>query len=188
MHGTIQSDPSQNKWQTPKGDSLLGRGPHTLNNLIDTFDLILDPCCSGINDCLIPTEKGGKYFTLKENGLKQDWKDNSIFNPPFSMTVIDPKTNQPKTRINKDTNLKETVYKSAIGAWVGKAISQVTEHGITAIGILPVYTSQKWFQQYIQRIAVVDFIDGRVHYTNPTNGTSGSPNFDTMLVFWIPRK
>jgi len=186
MHGITQSNPSQNWWRTPKGDNLLGRGPHTLNNLIDTFDLVLDPCCSGINDCLIPIKKGGKFFTKEDDGLNQDWKYNTIFNPPFSKTVIDPKTDKPKTRINKD-GITETVYKSAIGDWIIKAISQVQQHGITVIGILPVYTSQTWFHQYIHNVVPVDFIHGRVHFTSP-EGKTGSPNFDTMLVFWMTKK
>jgi len=187
MHGTTQSNPSQNLWRTPRGDKLLGKGPHTINNLIKEFNLILDPCCSGIDDCLIPIKQGGKFFTKEDDGLKQDWKYNSIFNPPFSKTVIDNTTNLPKTRLNKDTKKIETIYKSAVGDWIEKAISQVTKHGITAIGILPVYTSQTWFHQYIHNIAPVDFIHGRVHFTSP-EGKTGSPNFDTMLVFWIPRK
>ena len=40
MNGTVQSDPSQNLWRTPKGDRLLGRGPFTVNKLIKQFDLV----------------------------------------------------------------------------------------------------------------------------------------------------
>lgn len=188
MHGTVQSDLSQNLWATPKGDSLLGRGPHTLNKLIKQFDLILDPCCSGPADCLIPVNQGGKFYTKEDDGLKQEWKHNSIFNCPFSQGLFDTKTNLPILKMKHNLIGPQTQkYESVIGTWIEKAISQVTKHGITAIGILPVYTSTIWFQQYIHQIAPVDFINGRVHFTSP-DGRTGSPNFDTMLVFWIPRK
>lgn len=187
MNGTVQSDPSQNLWQTPKGDKLLGRGPHTINKLIKAFDLILDPCCSGPDDCLIPEKLGGKFFTKKENGLTQDWKYNTIFNPPFSKTVIDNTTQLIKLKSHKVIGPQQIHYESALMDWTQKAVSQVLKHGITVIGIYPVYTSIAYFQQYIKNIAVLDFIDGRIHYTLP-NGKTGSPNFDQMLVFWIPKK
>lgn len=186
MHGTTQSDPSQNLWRTPKGDNLLGRGPHTINNLIKTFDLILDPCCSGTDDCLIPPKQGGKFFTKKENGLTKNWKHNTIFNPPFSKMSLD-ENNKPKTRTNKQTNKQEFIYKSAIPDWLEKTTTQVVKHGITVIGILPVYTSPTWYHQYIHNIATVEFIHGRIRFISP-EGKTGSPNFDSMLVFWIPRK
>jgi len=186
MNGTVKSDSSQNLWRTPKGDKLLGRGPYTINKLIKEFNLILDPCCSGPIDSLIHIEDGGKFFTKEDDGLAQEWKYNSIFNPPFAkLTYNDDGT----VRTKYDLKLKMDVpmYKSAIEDWIIKAVSQVVQHGITAIGILPVYTSPKWFHQYINGIVPVEFINGRVHYTNP-DGKTGSPNFDTMLVFWIPRK
>lgn len=183
MNGTTQSDRAANLWRTPKGDALLGRGPHTLNNLIDTFKLVLDPCCSGPDDCLIPN---GRFFTPDDDGLTQDWNDNFIFNPPFSELQFNP-DGTVKIHQNKDTLLLEPTYKSVIGKWIEKAIAEVCKHNVTGIGILPVYTSQTWFHQYIHNIAPIDYIHGRVHYTDP-NGKTGSPNFDTMLVFWMPKK
>lgn len=186
MNGTVQSDPSQNLWRTPKGDKLLGRGPYTVNKLIKEFDLRLDPCCSGLIDCLVPPEQDGQFYTKEDDGLKQPWLYNTIFNPPFAKLVYN--TNDTvKMKLDKKTKMLVPVYKSAIEDWVIKAISQVVQNSITAIGILPVYTSPKWFHQYINNIAPVVFLDGRVHYTNP-DGKTGSPNFDTMLVFWQPRK
>lgn len=186
MHGTVQSDREANLWRTPKGDTLLGRGPYTLNKLIDEFNLILDPCCSGPDDCLIPESKGGKFYTPADDGLRQDWNEPFIFNPPFSELQYNP-DGTVKMHLNKKTQLQEPTYKSVISIWIEKAVNEVLQYGVTGIGILPVYTSQTWFHQYCHDIAPVQFIHGRVHYTAP-DGRSGSPNFDTMLVFWTSRK
>jgi len=186
MNGTVQSDPSQNLWRTPKGDKLFGRGPYTVNKLIKEFALRLDPCCSGEIDCLVPIDQGGQFYTKKDDGLKQPWLYNTIFNPPFAKLVYN-QDGTLKMKFDKKTQMQVPVYKSAIEDWIKKAVSEVLDNGITVIGILPVYTSPKWFHQYINGVASIEFINGRIHYTNQ-DGKTGSPNFDSMLVFWQPRK
>ena len=76
-------DKSHNLLRTPKEDSKLG-SHWTLNKLIKQFNLNLDPCCSGPIDAMCE-----QYFTPKENGLKQEWKYNTIFNPPSSKPIFE---------------------------------------------------------------------------------------------------
>jgi len=181
MNGTTQSDHSQNLWRTPKGDSPLGRSNITVNKLIKQYNLKLDPAASGPEDAM--TEH---YYTIKEDGLKQEWTENSIFNPPFSKMVIDGTTKLPKLKSIKGIGPTQPVYKSVIGDWVKHAVEQSIKHKIVAIGILPVYTSLAWYHQYIQDIVTPIFIYGRIHYIHPS-GKTGSPNFDSMIVIWDGR-
>jgi len=179
MYGT-QSDPRQNLWRTPKGNKELGKSGITLNMLIEKFELKLDPAASGIQDAMTP-----RYFTKKDDGLKQEWTENTIYNPPFSIQSLD-KNGKPKFSINKKTNEVKPVYKSAIGKWVEKGIQQAMKHKIVVIGILPVYTSPAWFHDYVADIAEIKFIHGRIHYESP-EGKTGSPNFDSMICIWDAR-
>ena len=51
-------------WTTPK---------YLFDELNKEFNFTLDPCCS------INTAKCKKFYTLKEDGLKQDWGGGSGF-------------------------------------------------------------------------------------------------------------
>jgi site-specific DNA-methyltransferase (adenine-specific) len=59
-----------NEWPTPQW----------LFDLLDMeFGFTLDPCCTK------ESAKCSRYYTMKENGLLQDWSDDSVFmNPPYS--------------------------------------------------------------------------------------------------------
>jgi len=179
MNGTVQSDQSQNLWQTPKRDKPFGTSNITLNILIKEFDLQLDPCATNKTDSMCK-----KHFTKNTDGLSKEWLENTIFNPPFSIPVIE--NGKHKTTIDKNGEEK-LCYKSAIGLWVEKALQQSILHKTVVIGILPVYTSTKWFHEYVDGIAQVIFIKGRIHFIHPS-GKTGSPNFDSMLVIWDARK
>ena len=124
------------------------------------------------------------YFTKKQDGLSKEWTVNAIFNPPFAEPVLNP-DGTPKTRL-KD-GIEQPVFKNVIGKWVKKAVEQSIKHRTIVIGILPVYTGSDWFQRFIKGIVHVDYLPGRIRYTAP-DGKTGSPNFDSMLVFWDARK
>lgn len=94
MNGITQSDHSQNLWRTPKGDKQLGKSGITLNMLIKKFDLKLDPCASGPEDSMCK-----RFYTKEQNGLKLEWNENSIYNPPFAIQVLD-KKGKPKFTID----------------------------------------------------------------------------------------
>ena len=177
MHGTTQSDSSKNEWETPKGDTKLARSEITLNILKKKYNLKLDPCASFKNTMC------DKYFTKLQDGLSQEWKVNAIFNPPFNEPVM--KNGTQEIRIKG--NIIEPVYKNVIGKWVKKAVEQSLKHHTIVIGILPVYTGSDWFQRYIKDIVYVEWLPGRIKHTSP-DGRTGSPNFDSMLVFWDARK
>lgn len=182
MHGTTQSDPSQNKWKTPKGDNQLGKSGITLNMLIKEFDLKLDPAADKDNTMC------KEFFTIKDNGLTKEWTKNTIYNPPYSEEILDETTGDPVLKMNKKKiGPQQPKYLSVLGAWVEHGVKQAMKHKIVVIGILPVYTSQAWFHQYVDGVAEIKFLFGRVHYEAP-DGSSGSPNFDTMICIWDARE
>lgn len=178
MHGTIPSDSSQIEWTTPKGDKKFGRTNLTLNKLIKEFDLKLDPCATALNTMC------KYYYTKQQDGLKQIWNKNFIFNPPFAEPKLDSKTHKPIFRYDKKKKEMVPAYKSVIGKWVEKAIQEAISNKVVGIGILPVYTSLDWYHNYILDIASIIWLRGRMRY----GGGKGSPNFDTMICIWDGRK
>ena len=169
-----------NFWCTPKGDKPLANSNYTVNKLIHLYDLKLDPCCDGAHNCLVPPELGGYFYTPKEDGLTQSWKDNAIFNPPFSMLVRDSNNN---IQYNKSGNPK---WRPAIGDWCYKALHEARKHKTIVIGILPANTDTKWFHDTIYnelKCSDYKFLQGRIKYTL-YNKPCKSPPFASMLVFW----
>ena len=183
MMVVAQVTKENNLWRTPKGDEPLD-SKITLNKLITKFSLKLDPCCSGPIDCLIPPKKGGIFFTPKEDGLKQQWKHNAIFNPPFSRMVLDEKQKPKKNEKG------EIIYTSAIGDWCQKAIDESIKNHILAIGILPLYNAG-WFRDYVWEILPKSHIymfDKRIQFLNQKNQKVKGTRFDSFLAFWDGRK
>ena len=179
----VQVSKENNLWRTPKGDSPLD-SKITVNKLIKNFKLKLDPCCSGPNDCLVPPERGGIYYTPKENGLLQNWKHNAIFNPPFSKIKYD---DHGKPKRNENGKI---MYESAIGDWCEKAISESIKHKILVVGILPLYNTQ-WFRDYVWDILPKGHIymfDKRIQFLNQKNQIVKGTRFDSFMAFWDQRR
>lgn len=180
MMGITPSDSSNIFWKTPKGDSPFGRSGITLNKLKKAYDLKLDPCCMGPEDAMCE-----RFYTPKEDGLKQKWDENFIYNPPFAEPVLDENGIQ-KTRVDPSTGEIKPVFKSVICKWIKKGFDEVRKHKVLGIGILPAYTDLDCYHDYIFDIlppGCITFIKGRIHYIG-VDGKSGSPNFPSMLVFW----
>lgn len=112
-------------WSTPQDfyDKLNGE-----------FNFTLDPCATDDN------HKTAKYFTIKDDGLKQDWSNDIVFmNPP---------------------------YGREIGKWVKKA----SESNTTVVCLVPSRTDTRWWHDYvIGGGAEVRFIKGRLKFGNSKN-------------------
>jgi len=62
-----------NEWETPQD---------LFEKLNEEFCFTLDPCATKEN------AKCEKYYTKKENGLIQDWRDEVVFmNPPYGREI-----------------------------------------------------------------------------------------------------
>ena len=110
------------EWTTPQNlfDAL---------NLLHHFDL--DVAATHEN------AKCEKYFTIEEDGLKQDWEGHTVFcNPP---------------------------YGREISKWVKKAYEESQKPGTKVVMLLPSRTDTAWFQDYCLK-GHVQFLRGRLYF------------------------
>jgi phage N-6-adenine-methyltransferase len=115
------------EWETPQW---------LYDKLDDEFHFTLDPCAADEN------HKCDKYYTKKENGLAQDWKDDIVFmNPP---------------------------YGRKIGQWVEKAYYDFLR-GATVVCLLPSRTDTKWWHDYCMK-GKIRFIKGRLRFVGAKYG------------------
>ena len=117
---------SSNKedWETPQD---------LFNELNKEFNFTVDVASSEQN------HKCKRYYTEKENGLIQNWDNETVWcNPP---------------------------YGRKIGDWVKKA----SESNATVVMLLPARTDTKWFHEYIYNKAEIRFIKGRLKFGNSVN-------------------
>lgn len=116
------------EWETP--DELF-------KELDSKYHFTLDACACPEN------AKCKKFFTVKEDGLAQDWKGHTVFCCP------------PSGRGN-------------LRRWVQKAAKEAKKKGTTVVMLLPVSTDSKWFQEniYLQPGVKIKFLPERVKFVN----------------------
>ena len=115
------------EWPTPQ---------KLFDELNTEFDFTLDPCSTDEN------HKCEHYFTINEDGLKQEWTNETVFvNPPYS-------------------NCKEWVFKSWFEWFYNNA---------TVVMLLPARTDTQWFHQWVYNIAEIRFIKGRLKFGDSKN-------------------
>ena len=115
-----------NEWETPQD---------LFDKLNIKYHFTLDPCATDYN------HKCDKYYTIKTDGLKQDWTNEIVFcNPP---------------------------YGRSIGKWVKKCYEE-SLNGTKIVMLIPSRTDTKWFHQYIYRRPniKIEFIKGRLKFIN----------------------
>ena len=114
-------------WATP---------PEVFKELDDEFHFTLDPCCTK------ETAKCKKFFTPKEDGLKQSWKGERCFvNPPFGRKQA---------------------------AWIKKGYEE-SRGGALVVFLIPARTDTKHFHKYLYGKAELRFIKGRIKFINPNS-------------------
>lgn len=130
----------KNNWATPQA---------FFDKLDDEFHFTLDPCADDFN------HKCDRYYTEKQDGLKQDWSGETVFcNPP---------------------------YGREIGKWVKKCFEEVYCGSCKcAVLLLPARTETRWFHDYIYNKAEIRFIKGRLRF----GGSSDNAPFPSMVVVY----
>lgn len=107
--------------------------------LDDEFHFTLDPCCTEL------TAKCKKFYTPKEDGLKQDWKGHNVFvNPPFGRE-------QP--------------------LWIKKCFEESLKPNTLVVMLIPARTDTKAFHKYIYPHAEIRFVKGRLTFEKPNTDT-----------------
>ena len=139
MNNNIMFSSASGEWSTPQD---------FFDNLNDEFHFTLDPCADESN------HKCDKYFTKKQDGLKEDWSEERVFcNPPYGRDVV---------------------------KWVRKCFEEVYAGKCrVAVMLLPARTDVKWFHEYIYHRAEIRFVRGRLKF----GGKQPAP-FPSMVVIF----
>ena len=117
-----------NEWSTPQA---------FFDELNKEFNFTLDPCATSENS------KCNKYFTVEDDGLKQDWSKDTVFmNPPYG---------------------REIKY------WVQKAYEESLK-GATVVCLIPARTDTAYWHDYIfGKADDIRFLRGRLKFGDSKN-------------------
>ena len=101
------------------------------------YKFTLDPCATDENALC------DKYYTIKDNGLEQDWKGEIVFmNPPYNKTLC---------------------------KWVEKAYKESLK-GATVVCLIPARTDTRYWHNFIFPYANdIKFLKGRLKFGNGKN-------------------
>lgn len=133
---------NSNEWATPAA---------TFRELDAEFHFNLDPCSTDEN------AKCKQHYTLKDNGLAQDWGGCRVFcNPP---------------------------YGKEIGKWVRKCYEESQKPDTLVVMLIPARTDTSYFHDYIYHKAQIRFLRGRLHFNESLQGAP----FPSMIVVFDNR-
>ena len=136
---TVMFSSKSNEWTTPQ---------EFFDKLNEEFNFNLDPCSTDEN------HKCDRYFTKKQDGLKQDWGGQRVFvNPPYG------------TEISK---------------WVEKSYREGIKDNTLVVMLIPARTDTKYFHDFILHRSEIRFIKGRLKFGEGNN----SAPFPSMLVIF----
>ena len=122
------------------------------DELNDEFSFTLDPCATNEN------HKCEKYYTLKEDGLSQDWGGYRVFcNPPYSK----------------------------IGIWVRKCYEESLKDGTLVVMLIPARTDTMYFHDYILNRSEIRFIRGRLKFSDSKKNHAPFPSM--VVIFRAAR-
>ena len=128
-----------NEWSTPQD---------FFDELDKEFNFTLDPCATSEN------AKCTKYFTVEDDGLKQDWSKDVVFmNPP---------------------------YGREIKHWIKKAYEE-SQKGATVVCLIPSRTDTTYWHNYIfGKADDIRFIKGRLKFGDSKN----SAPFPSAIIIY----
>ena len=128
-----------NEWSTPQD---------FFDELDKEFNFTLDPCATSEN------AKCTKYFTVEDDGLKQDWSNDIVFmNPPYG---------------------RDIKY------WIKKAYEE-SLNGATVVCLIPSRTDTAYWHNYIfGKADDIRFIKGRLKFGGSKNP---APFPSAIIVF-----
>ena len=128
-----------NEWSTPQD---------FFDELDKEFNFTLDPCSTSEN------AQCAKYFTVEDDGLKQDWSNDVVFmNPP---------------------------YGREIKHWIKKAYEE-SLNGATVVCLIPSRTDTTYWHDYIFGKAYdIRFVRGRLKF----GGSKNSAPFPSAVIIY----
>lgn len=140
MNTELMFSSRTDEWETPQ---------EFFDELNREFRFDLDACADEKN------HKCDKYFTVQQDGLKQNWCGYTVFcNPPYGRTIW---------------------------KWVDKCFQEVYAGSCKcAVMLIPARTDTKWFHQYIYNKAEIRFLRGRLKF----GGSKNCAPFPSMVVIY----
>ena len=128
-----------NEWSTPQD---------FFDELDKEFNFTLDPCATSEN------AKCTKYFTVEDDGLKQDWSNDIVFmNPPYG---------------------RDIKY------WIKKAYEE-SLNGATVVCLIPSRTDTAYWHNYIfGKADDIRFIKGRLKF----GGSKNPAPFPSAIIIY----
>lgn len=137
MNREVMFSSKSNEWETPQ---------YLFDRLNKEFNFDLDPCATEEN------AKCSMFYTIKEDGLKQDWKGYTVFcNPPYGREL-------PK--------------------WIEKCYTESRKPNTEVVMLIPARTDTKAFHEYILGKSEIRFIRGRLKF----NGCKNGAPFPSMVI------
>lgn len=111
------------------------------------FHFTLDPCATAEN------AKCKKFYTMAEDGLKQDWEGETVFcNPPYGRVIYD---------------------------WVKKCYTESLKPGTVVVALIPARTDTRYFHEFVyHKVKDIRFIKGRLKFGNAKHNAP----FPSMVV------
>ena len=134
------------EWGTPQA---------FFDKLNEKYNFTLDPCGNESN------HKCAKYFSVEEDGLRQDWGGHKVFmNPPYGRVI------------------KE---------WIRKACEESLKRNTTVVCLIPARTDTKYWHEYCREYAKeIHFVKGRLKFEGNSNNSAPFPS--AVVVFSSGRK
>ena len=110
-------------WETP---------PDVLEEAMIKYDVtpLWDVCATPQN------AKFEKYFTVDDNALNKEWREDFFMNPPYS----------------------------EINTWMKKAYESHKKYNVTGLVLVFAKTSVKWWHEYVEGKAETHFQKGRIRF------------------------
>lgn len=140
MNTQVMFSSANEVWATPQD---------FFDKLNEEFQFTLDPCATADN------HKCARFFTVQDDGLKQDWGGNTVFcNPPYGRSVT--------------------------GTWVKKAYEESRKPNTVVVCLLPSRTDTQWFHDFILGKAEIRFVKGRLKF----GGGSNSAPFPSLVAIY----
>jgi phage N-6-adenine-methyltransferase len=139
---------ASDEWETP--DWFFQLVDH-----VTGYSFTLDVCASFKNT------KCCKYFSVKENGLLQDWANNICWmNPPYSQSDL----------------------------WVKKAYEESQKDNTIVVCLLPARTDTRRFHDYCMKASDIYFVKGRIKFLDMDGNVRNSPAFPSIVVIFKKHK
>lgn len=129
---------NSHEWSTPQ---------ELFDELNREFCFVLDVCASAAN------AKCERFFTRKDDGLKQPWSGMCWCNPPYGRDI---------------------------GNWVERAFQSATSGLASVVCLVPARTDTRWWHDFVLNATEVRFVKGRLRFGGHENS---APFPSAIVVF-----